>query len=144
MCSGHSKCVGDLCARLPHAGHGRAGRRSLSCPTSSQSVQIVSSISGQLFLLCPFGSSAPLHFVHLCSGHSKLLAFRCVYAAACFAFAYANSFRWTFARRMASCSACCTLGTDTNLFSGDAQIARIAYSSSCTLSCLYGAIQIHS
>ena len=31
---------------------------------------------GQLFLLCPFGSSAPLHFEHLCSGHAKLLEFR--------------------------------------------------------------------
>ena len=29
-------------------------------------------------LLCPFGPIAPLHFVHLCSGHSKLLAFQCV------------------------------------------------------------------
>ena len=27
-------------------------------------------------LLCPFGSSAPLHFEHLCSGHAKLLEFR--------------------------------------------------------------------
>ncbi len=34
------------------------------------------SICGQLFLLCPFGSSAPLHFEHLCSGHAKLLEFR--------------------------------------------------------------------
>ena len=32
---------------------------------------------GQLFLLFPFGPIAALHFVHLCSGHSKLLAFRC-------------------------------------------------------------------
>ncbi len=39
---------------------------------------------------------------------------------------------------------CCTLGTDTCLFSGDAQIARIAYSKFGTLSDLYGAIQIHS
>ena len=39
---------------------------------------------------------------------------------------------------------CCTLGTDTCLFSGDAQIARIAYSNFGTLSDLYGAIQIHS
>ena len=38
----------------------------------------------------------------------------------------------------------CTLGTDTCLFSGDAQIARIAYNISRTLSDLYGAIQIHS
>ena len=38
----------------------------------------------------------------------------------------------------------CTLGMGTNLSSGDAQIARIAYSSSCTLSFLYDAIQIHS
>ena len=35
---------------------------------------------------------------------------------------------------------CCTLGTDTCLFSGDAQIARIAYSISRTLSDLYSAI----
>ena len=33
-------------------------------------------ISGQWFLLCPFGSNAPLHFEHWCSGHAKLLAFR--------------------------------------------------------------------
>ena len=33
-------------------------------------------ICGQLFLLCPFGCSAPLHFEHLCSGHAKLPAFR--------------------------------------------------------------------
>ena len=76
MCSGHSKCIGDLCVRLPHAGHGLVGHRFSSRPTSSQRVQIVFSISGQLFLLCPFGSNVPLHFVHLCSGHSKLLAFR--------------------------------------------------------------------
>ena len=34
----------------------------------------------------------------------------------------------------------CTLGMGTNLFSGDAQIARIGYSISRTLSDLYGAI----
>jgi hypothetical protein len=39
---------------------------------------------------------------------------------------------------------CCTLGTDMCLVSGDAQIARIAYSISRTLSYLYGAIQIRS
>ena len=38
----------------------------------------------------------------------------------------------------------CTLDLGTNLFSGDAQIARIAYSNFGTLSDLYGAIQIHS
>ena len=38
----------------------------------------------------------------------------------------------------------CTLGTDTSLFSGDAQIARTTYSNSCTLSLRFGAIQIHS
>ena len=38
----------------------------------------------------------------------------------------------------------CTLDTDTSLFSGDAQIARTTHSSSCTLSFLYDAIQIHS
>jgi hypothetical protein len=31
---------------------------------------------GSCSYLCPFGSNVPLHFVHLCSGHSKLLAFR--------------------------------------------------------------------
>ncbi len=31
---------------------------------------------GAVILLCPFGSSAPLHFAHLCSGHAKLLEFR--------------------------------------------------------------------
>ena len=39
---------------------------------------------------------------------------------------------------------CCTLGTDTILFSGDAQIARIAYNISRTLSYLFGAILIHN
>ena len=39
-------------------------------------MQIVFRTSGQLFLLCPFGPIAPLHFEHLCSGQSKLLAFR--------------------------------------------------------------------
>jgi hypothetical protein len=38
----------------------------------------------------------------------------------------------------------CTLGTDTSLFSGDAQIARTTYSNSCTLSYLFGAILIHN
>ena len=38
----------------------------------------------------------------------------------------------------------CTLGTDMCLVSGDAQIARIAYNISRTLSYLYGAIQIRS
>ena len=38
----------------------------------------------------------------------------------------------------------CTLGMGTNLFSGDAQIARTAYSISRTLSYLYCAIQIRS
>ena len=39
---------------------------------------------------------------------------------------------------------CCTLGTDTNLFSGDAQIARTTYSNFRTLSYLFGAILIHN
>ena len=39
---------------------------------------------------------------------------------------------------------CCTLGTDMCLVSGDAQIARIAYSNFCTLSYLFGAILIHN
>jgi hypothetical protein len=39
--SGHAKCVGSMCARQPHAGHGRVGHRSSSRPISSQSVQIV-------------------------------------------------------------------------------------------------------
>ena len=39
---------------------------------------------------------------------------------------------------------CCTLGTDTILFSGDAQIARTTYSISRTLSYLFGAILIHN
>ena len=39
---------------------------------------------------------------------------------------------------------CCTLGTDMCLFSGDAQIARIAYSNFGTLRHRFGAIQIHS
>ena len=38
----------------------------------------------------------------------------------------------------------CTLGMGTNLFSGDAQIARIAYNSSCSLSHRFGASQIRS
>ena len=38
----------------------------------------------------------------------------------------------------------CTPDTDTSLFSGDAQIARIAYSNFCTLSHLFGAILIHN
>jgi hypothetical protein len=39
---------------------------------------------------------------------------------------------------------CCTLGTDTSLFSGDAQIARTTYSNFGTLSYLFGAILIHN
>ena len=39
---------------------------------------------------------------------------------------------------------CCTLGTDMCLFSGDAQVARIAYSNSCNLSHRFGAIQIRN
>ena len=39
---------------------------------------------------------------------------------------------------------CCTLGTDTCLFAGDAQVARTSYSNFGTLSFLYDAIQIHS
>ena len=39
---------------------------------------------------------------------------------------------------------CCTLGTDTCLFSGDAQIARTTYSNFRTLSYLFGAILIHN
>ena len=39
---------------------------------------------------------------------------------------------------------CCTLGTDTSLFAGDAQVARTSYSNFGTLSFLYDAIQIHS
>jgi hypothetical protein len=43
-------------SELPHASH--------------------TALPGQLCLLCPFGSSAPLHFEHLCSGHAKQLEFR--------------------------------------------------------------------
>ena len=39
---------------------------------------------------------------------------------------------------------CCTLDTDTSLFSDDAQIARTTYSIFCSLSRRFGAIQIHS
>ncbi len=39
---------------------------------------------------------------------------------------------------------CCTLGTDTSLFSGDAQIARTTYSNSSSASHRFVAIQIHS
>ena len=39
---------------------------------------------------------------------------------------------------------CCTLGTDTCLFAGDAQIARTTYSNFGTLRHRFGAIQIHS
>ena len=38
-------------------------------------LRLAAPLSG--LLLCPFGPIAPLHFVHLCSGHSKLLVFQC-------------------------------------------------------------------
>ena len=58
--------------------------------------------------------------------------------------AYADSFGYTHAQNGLLRRMFCTLGMGTNLYSGDAQIARIAYSSSCTLSFLYDAIRIHS
>jgi hypothetical protein len=103
---------------------------------------MVLNICGQLFLLCPFGSSAPLHFEHLCSRHAnlKLLEFRWSELPHAFA-------SWiAFARGMAGFTACkyCTLGTDTSLFSGDAQVARTTYSISRRLKPQFCAIQIRS
>jgi hypothetical protein len=110
------------------------------------SVQIVLSISGQLFLLCPFGSSAPLHFEHVCSGHAKLLEFRWselphASGLSCRMLCIVDCIRARNGRFHRSVAHIVLVRrTRASLSTGDAEVARTSYSNFGTLSRRFGAI----
>ena len=143
MCSGqlHSTCVGSLCVRQPHAGPGRVGHRSSSCPVTSHRVQMVSCASGQLSLLCPFGPIASCAFALLALVLVGIRSSKRFGALSCRMRCSAFCIR---ARNGRLHRTCCTRYGHVPLFLADAEIARIAYGNFGSLSCRFGASQMHS